>query len=127
MKASTKSLCAVVLGCAFAGYAAAATTAPADSTNAQNAQAPAHIGQKLRDNLTKAGFTDITIMPSSFLVRAKDSEGNPVMMVINPDSITEVTQQVSPTKSDEPPVSGAIKGDGGSSIPAPTPKSGTKP
>ena len=31
----------------------------------------------------------ITIMPSSFVVRAKDSQGKPVMMVINPDSLTK--------------------------------------
>jgi hypothetical protein len=31
------------------------------------------------------------VMPESFLVRAKDQQGNPVMMVINPDSFTEVT------------------------------------
>lgn len=30
-----------------------------------------HIGQKIRDDLTKAGFTDIHVMPSSFLVRAR--------------------------------------------------------
>ena len=50
-----------------------------------------HIAQKMRDDLSKAGFTDIHIMPSSFLVRARDSSGNPVMMVINPDSITAIT------------------------------------
>ncbi len=62
------------------------------SERTPDAQAPAHMSQKLHDDLTKAGFTDITIMPSSFLVRAKDSQGNPVMMVINPDSLTEVTE-----------------------------------
>jgi len=51
------------------------------------------ISQKLRDDLGKAGFKDITIMPSSFLVRAKDSQGNPVMMVINPDSVTAITEE----------------------------------
>ena len=30
-------------------------------------------------------------MPQSFLVRAKDKSGDPVMMVINPDSIEAVT------------------------------------
>ena len=45
----------------------------------------------MQDNLAKAGFTDIKVMPESFLVRAKDQQGNPVMMVINPDSFTEVT------------------------------------
>ena len=37
-------------------------------------------------------------MPSSFLVRAKDSDGNPVMMVINPDSVTELTETQKPGK-----------------------------
>src|SRR5436190_2137630 len=40
----------------------------------------------------RAGCTEIQVMPSSFLVRAKDPDGNPVMMVINPDSITAVTE-----------------------------------
>ena len=62
---------------------------PSDQKAAPNAQAPSRLSQRLRDDLTKAGFTDITIMPSSFLVRAKDSQGNPVMMVINPDNFTE--------------------------------------
>jgi hypothetical protein len=31
-------------------------------------------------------------MPSSFLVRAKDRAGNPVIMVINPDSVTSLTE-----------------------------------
>ena len=55
--------------------------------------------RRLRADLGKAGFTDITVMPSSFLVRAKDSQGNPVMMVINPDSLTEVTEQSAPAPS----------------------------
>ena len=36
-----------------------------------------HIAQKLRADLGKAGFTNITIMPSSFLVRAKELGGQP--------------------------------------------------
>lgn len=121
MTALSKSLCAVLLCCGFAGSAvAAADTAPTGSTSGQNAapnaQSPAHISQRLRNDLSKAGFTDIKIMPSSFLVRAKDSQGNPVMMVINPDSMTEVTEQ------GEPMVSGAIKGQPNSQIPAPPKK-----
>ncbi|HEY5204400.1 MAG TPA: hypothetical protein VIJ63_07360 [Roseiarcus sp.] len=105
----SKTLCAVILCCGFAGSAVAATaTTPTGSTNSQattpNTQPPAHVSQRLRDDLTKAGFKDITIMPSSFLVRAKDSQGNPMMMVINPDSLTEVSEQSAPA------VSGAMNG-----------------
>jgi hypothetical protein len=117
MTALNKTLGALLV-CGFASSAAAAAmNTPASSTDAQNATpstpASQHLSQKLRDDLTKAGFSDITIVPSSFVVRAKDSQGNPVMMVINPDSLTEVTQ----TKPSEPAISGAIKGDGSSSIP----------
>jgi hypothetical protein len=48
--------------------------------------------QQVKKNLQQAGFTDIKMMPSSFLVRAKDKQGNPVMMVINPDSVTALTE-----------------------------------
>ena len=51
-----------------------------------------HIAQKLRADLTKAGYTDITIMPSSFFIQAKNSEGNPVTMMISPDSVTALTE-----------------------------------
>jgi hypothetical protein len=51
-----------------------------------------NLRQELRDNLAKSGFTSIKIMPSSFYVQAKDKNGNPVAMVIGPDSFTEVTE-----------------------------------
>jgi hypothetical protein len=35
------------------------------------------ISKRLRNDLSKAGFTDIKIMPSSFLVQAKDSQRQP--------------------------------------------------
>ena len=67
---------------------------PPASSSAQdqtNSAANGPLRKQVRDNLAKAGFTDIRIMPTSFMVRAKDQSGNPVMMVINPDSFTEVT------------------------------------
>jgi hypothetical protein len=50
------------------------------------------IRKQVQNNLEQAGYTDIKIMPESFLVRAKDKSGNPVMMVINPDSVTAITE-----------------------------------
>jgi len=50
------------------------------------------IRQQVKNNLAQAGFSDIKIMPQSFLVRAKDKGGNPVMMVINPDAVMAVTE-----------------------------------
>jgi len=66
------------------------------------------ISAKLQKSLQDAGFTDIHIMPSSFLVRAKDRDGNPVMMVINPDSVTAVRE----TGSRSMPNQGSTTGSG---------------
>ena len=127
MNASVRTLFVVLLGCGFGGSALAAmdsANSPSAQTAAPGAQTPGRLSQKLHDDLTKAGFTDIRIMASSFLVRAKDSQGNPVMMVINPDSLAEVTEhtQGSAAKPKEPPLAGAIKGAPDSQIPSPTPK-----
>src|SRR6202051_557950 len=117
MNAPARTLFVLLLGSGFPGTALAAMDS-AQST--VDPQAPAHLSQKLRDDLTKAGFTDITIMPSSFVVRAKDSQGKPVMMVIKPDSLTKVTKDT--TEHQEAPLAGAIKGEPNSPIPAPAPK-----
>jgi hypothetical protein len=74
-------------------------TALAQSTNQsdQNLQAlPAQLQKTLQD----AGLTDIQVVPHSFLVRARDRDGNPVMMMINPDSIMAVTEIPSTTGSE---------------------------
>ena len=120
MNATARTLFVLLLGSGFAGTALAAM----DSAQITDAQGP-HMSQKLHDDLTKAGFTDITIMPQSLLVRAKDAQGNSVMMVINPDSLTDVaehTEAATSAKPKEPPLAGAIKGEANSPIPAPAPK-----
>jgi hypothetical protein len=89
----------------------------------RNNQAPAHtqnLQQQVQNNLKSAGFTDIKIMPESFLVRAKDKSGNPVMMVINPDSITAVTEETS--KPSAPSTTGSAPTSRNSGV-APTEKS----
>ena len=51
-----------------------------------------NLRQQLQDQLTKAGYSSIKIMPSSFYIQAKDKKGEPVAMVIGPDSFAEVTE-----------------------------------
>ena len=48
------------------------------------------LSQQLRSNLQKSGFSDIKIMPQSFLIRAQDPQGNPIEMVVSPTSIAAV-------------------------------------
>lgn len=66
------------------------TSGPASSQ--ANPATQAAVTQKLRSNLEQAGFKEVRVLPESFLVRAKDKDGHPVMMIVNPDSVTEVTQ-----------------------------------
>ncbi len=62
------------------------------STSGENTQAPQNIPQSLRERLTSAGFTDVNIVPSSFLITARDRNGRPVMMRITPNSMSFVTE-----------------------------------
>jgi hypothetical protein len=122
MNATARTLFVLLLGSGFAGTALAAMDS---AQTTQDSQPGGHMSQKLHDDLTKAGFTDITIMPESLLVRAKDAQGNSVMMVVNPDMLTEVTQQGTPAtaaKPKEAPLAGAIQGAPNSGVPAPAPK-----
>ena len=48
------------------------------------------VGDAMTETLRKAGFTDLQVMPNSVLVRGKDKAGNPVAMVFNPNTMTEV-------------------------------------
>ncbi len=93
MKTVTTIAFALLLAAAGPAFAATATTNAVPTQNQAEKTSPeaANLRQQMQNDLAKAGFTDIKIMPESFLVRAKDSHGNPVMMVINPDSFTEVT------------------------------------
>ncbi len=77
-----------------ASIAAAALTAPqiAAAQETPSPQKQQSMQSRVKANLEQAGFTDVRIMARSFLVQAKDTEGNPVMMVINPDSVTSVTE-----------------------------------
>ena len=97
----SKLLIATGLTLALALPAAAQSTQSQSSGNStmqsgqqtgMNGQNSMHVQQKVKQDLEQAGFTNVQVMPESFLVRAKDKEGRPVMMVINPDSITAVTE-----------------------------------
>jgi hypothetical protein len=97
MTSVSKFACALVLTCGLAIPAFAQNAANTDQSEVyngnSNGDAAMHIGQALRAELTKSGFSNINIVPTSFMVRAKDSQGNPVMMVVSPDSVTAIMQE----------------------------------
>lgn len=55
-----------------------------NSGQTQNADAI----QKIRQDLQKAGFTDVKVVAKSFVVQAKSSDGNPVLMTIGPNGMS---------------------------------------
>jgi sporulation protein YlmC with PRC-barrel domain len=69
-----------------------ATTPPAANTTTTNPAGPGQLRDHIRTMLQQSGFSDIRMMPSSFMIRAKDGSGNPVVMSISPDSLTEVAE-----------------------------------
>ncbi|MGE6740374.1 hypothetical protein ACQKGC_08890 [Allorhizobium pseudoryzae] len=93
LAASTFAVSLLAAPAAFAqsGSSTSGTSTPGSgSSSAQKAQTAKSSGSgamqqsKVRDQLTKAGFQDVEILDASYLVRAQTSEGNTVLMVIDP-------------------------------------------
>lgn len=80
-------LLATTAAIAVSSAAWAASDTGANDTN----QGKTKVRQELMQMLQKSGYTDIRIAPSSFMVRAKDQDGNPVVMSISPDHFAEMT------------------------------------
>jgi sporulation protein YlmC with PRC-barrel domain len=85
----------------LAGVATAAlvtgSTVWAQSNNGSDHQ---NLRTELTQMLQKSGYTDIKVAPSSFMVHAKDRDGNRVVMSISPDEFTEITTNVGDSASD---------------------------
>jgi hypothetical protein len=47
--------------------------------------------QKIREKLTEQGFKDVKVNPGSFVVSAKDQDGNRVVFMIGPTETTMMT------------------------------------
>jgi hypothetical protein len=47
------------------------------------------IQKLIQAQLVSAGFTDIQMVPNSFLINAKDRDGNTVILMASPSSITK--------------------------------------
>jgi len=68
-----------------------AAPAPPQQANAASAvPSVAGLRQQLSTDLQKAGYSDVHLIPDSFLIQAKDKSGNPVTMFIRGNSVTEM-------------------------------------
>jgi hypothetical protein len=98
----TTPLIAAVLTVASAAAITLAnpTLSSAATACSNTAQAKASgLLRQMTQNLQESGFTDVKVMPNSFLVQANDKSGNPVKMFITPNSMAEITIH---TKSGNP-------------------------
>ena len=93
-------LAAAASGLLLCSAAAMAQTTPANQATPPQTQAgrpSPTLRADISESLGKAGFTNVRVMPDSFLVQATDKSGNPVAMFIGPNSVTElVTAQGMP-------------------------------
>lgn len=87
------ALCAAASVVAIPAFAqtTAPATEPAMQNHAHGAQTGVNPRQQLMHDLQKAGFTNIRIQPEAFVVHATNSQGEPVLMQITPDSVEAVT------------------------------------
>lgn len=81
------------------------------------------MSQTLQRNLKTAGYSDIHIVPESFMIRARDKHGNPVMIVMTPDAMSEVVAVRNPATG----AVGQQANAGGSRDAAASPPSGMQP
>jgi PRC-barrel domain len=84
------ALLTTVSSVALAQAASSPSTSAAPATT-QTQTSGTNLQQQVTTNLQNSGFTNVKVMPDSFLVQATDKSGNPVTMFIGPNSMTEVT------------------------------------
>jgi hypothetical protein len=66
-------------------------SAPVQATATKSQMSVSSLRQQLTNSLQQSGFTNIKVVPDSFLVQANDKSGNPVTMFIGPNSTAEFT------------------------------------
>ena len=83
----------IVPACASLALLSGVAWAQAPMQNDQNNKGMSdqeieHGPQKLREKLAADGFSDVKIAAGSYIVSAKDKDGNKVVMMIGPHSMT---------------------------------------
>jgi hypothetical protein len=114
----TASIVAIAL---LSGTAIAQTKNGASDTSTSGSAADANqagqqLPQRIKDKLQQQGFTDVQVVPGSFIVSAKDKNGDSVNMIIGPRSMLIMT---------ETDTSGITRGTTGEGKITGTPRTGT--
>jgi hypothetical protein len=93
MKLANASVIATFLfaSAAFAQTQPPSSTASQPSSGSQsstNSSQNLAAANKIKQDLTSAGFTDVKVVAESFVVQAKSKDGNPVLMTIGPHGMS---------------------------------------
>jgi hypothetical protein len=104
MKFLLNAAAAAAFCLALPAFAATSGTNPADSassgsTSQQHRATHPMTREKVKSDPEQMGFKNVQALPQSFLVRVENKDGNPMMMIINPDSVTSVTALSGPPGS----------------------------
>jgi sporulation protein YlmC with PRC-barrel domain len=75
----------------------------------------------IRDMLQNGGYSDIHMMPSSFVIRAKDKNGSSVVMTLSPDSFSQVTDMGDASSNSNSTTTGSAPQDNGTNNFMPVP------
>lgn len=86
--ASALALSLLVPAAALAQGSNSGSSVPGGQPSAQNTQT---LPQEIKQKLENQGFSNVQVVPGSFIVSAKDKQGEPVNMVIGPHSMMIVT------------------------------------
>lgn len=77
-------------------FAQGQSTSGASGTHNQQAQA---LPDEIKQRLEKHGFTDVQVVPGSYIVSAKAEDGDPVTAIIGPHSLTVFTMSAPSSSS----------------------------
>jgi sporulation protein YlmC with PRC-barrel domain len=84
------------------------TTSPAETPPANRPAAVAtankagtSVRQQITADLQQAGFTNIKVVPDSFVVQATDKSGHPVTMFLSPNSMTVFSEEEATNREDQ--------------------------
>ncbi len=86
-----------------------ASTPPAAKATQSNKSA-ASAQQQIKADLQQAGFTNIRVVPDSFVVQAKDKSGNPVTMFLSSGSMTVFSEDASNDQNEQSADGGMFSG-----------------
>jgi hypothetical protein len=68
------------------------TPAPATRSGSPSTASTMQAREKIMHDLQQDGFKNIRVAPESFLIHAENKQGEPVVMIINPDSVFSMTE-----------------------------------